>query len=191
MATQVEHDSRSAAYAASEASTRASGDRVPQEPIGVPLGRVQALADIVSQAPGSLRNSLASLFMFEDRQLYQALHGVSGRNLARLRLVLARLALDEQLSCLHNDDQTLFGYHSLGLNKSSLNYSRDALSGPLRRYDRILEKIRSGLFNPDDTRSGRWQSSSSSQDSQSVSALIQHSKRRSRTCRTKNINNNT
>ena len=56
------------------------------------------------------------------------------------------------------DAQTLLGYHSLGLNMSSLNYSRDALSGPLRELERILGLVRAGNFCPDDTRSGRWTS---------------------------------
>ena len=64
------------------------------------------------------------------------------------------------------DNQTLLGYHSLGVNKSALSYSRDALSGPLRELEKVLTLVRAGQFDPDDTRSGRWhpvpQASSSS-----------------------------
>ena len=52
------------------------------------------------------------------------------------------------------DNQTLLGYHSLGVNRSSLDYSRDALSGPLRRLADVLSLVSSGRFDPDDTRSG-------------------------------------
>ena len=58
------------------------------------------------------------------------------------------------------DNQTLLGYHSLGVNRSSLNYSRDALSGPLRRLVDVLSLVSSGRFDPDDTRSGRWRQTS-------------------------------
>ena len=57
---------------------------------------------------------------------------------------------------IDQDSQTLLGYHSLGINKSSLVYSRDALSGPLRHLEKVLQDIRQGKFDPDDTRSGRW-----------------------------------
>ena len=54
------------------------------------------------------------------------------------------------------DSRTLLGYHSLGVNRSALNYSRDALAGPLRDLARVIGLIRTNQFNPDDTRSGRW-----------------------------------
>ena len=57
-------------------------------------------------------------------------------------------------------DRTLLGYHSLGLSRSALTYSRDALSGPLRALCTLLEQVRSGAFDPDNTRSGRWASGS-------------------------------
>ena len=36
------------------------------------------------------------------------------------------------------DNQTLLGYHSLGVSRSALTYSRDALCGPLRDLDRVF-----------------------------------------------------
>ena len=38
--------------------------------------------------------------------------------------------------------------------KSVIRYSRDALAGPLRVLEQMLTDVRSGVFNPDDTRSG-------------------------------------
>ena len=77
-------------------------------------------------------------------------------------------------------DRTLLGYHSLGSNVSTLTYSRDSLSGPLRELTKVLKNIKSGKFKPDETRSGRMvdqegqldssTSSSSSASSSSESA---------------------
>ena len=65
---------------------------------------------------------------------------------------------------------------------SALHYSRDALSGPLRRMQQVYSAIKDGSFNPDTTRSGyfslpkktvldnsRDESSSSSSSSSSFS----------------------
>ena len=38
--------------------------------------------------------------------------------------------------------------------KSVIRYSRDALAGPLRVLEQMLADVRTGAFNPDDTRSG-------------------------------------
>ena len=51
--------------------------------------------------------------------------------------------------------RALLGYHLLKEFGSTLTYSRDALSQPLRLFDEILKAIRSGKFLPDMTRSGR------------------------------------
>ena len=37
-----------------------------------------------------------------------------------------------------------------------LEYSRDALAGPLARLESVCDAIRVGRFHPDETRSGRW-----------------------------------
>ena len=50
----------------------------------------------------------------------------------------------------------LLGGHVKPGEKSVLEYSRDALAGPLRELAGIMAKIRSGEFDPDETRSGRW-----------------------------------
>ena len=46
------------------------------------------------------------------------------------------------------------GYHAEPGDKSVETYSRDALAGPLRELDRLLEAVRRGSFEPDSTRSG-------------------------------------
>ena len=40
--------------------------------------------------------------------------------------------------------------------RSALEYSRDALAGPLERLKAVLVSVREGRFVPDATRSGRW-----------------------------------
>ena len=61
-----------------------------------------------------------------------------------------------------DSDQTLLGYHSRGKSGSSLSYGRDALAGPLRTLEKVLQDVRESKFRPDSTRSGRWQPSSGS-----------------------------
>ena len=51
--------------------------------------------------------------------------------------------------------RSLLGYHLLKEFNSTLTYSRDALSEPLRVFDAILKAIRTKAFLPDMTRSGR------------------------------------
>lgn len=53
--------------------------------------------------------------------------------------------------------RTLLAQHVLAHQVSCLTYSRDALSEPLRAYDRMLEHIRKQTFKPDESRSGRIQ----------------------------------
>ena len=59
---------------------------------------------------------------------------------------------------LPQGDRRLLGSHARPGDTSVLEYSRDALAGPLRRLDDLLGLVRSGAFCPDLTRSGRWQS---------------------------------
>ena len=56
-----------------------------------------------------------------------------------------------------DSDQTLLGYHSKGKSGSALSYGRDAVAGPLRTLEKVLQDVRDGRFKPDSTRSGRWQ----------------------------------
>ena len=56
---------------------------------------------------------------------------------------------------IYGETQTLLSHHSTGA-LSTLDYSRDALSGPLRQFERLLKQIRLGAFSPDSTRSGYW-----------------------------------
>ena len=62
-------------------------------------------------------------------------------------------------------DRTILGYHSTGVNTSTLSYSRDAMAGPVRSLQTLLRNVRLKKFDPDDTRSGRWTLSESSADS--------------------------
>ena len=52
-------------------------------------------------------------------------------------------------------DRLALGYH-VGQISMALRYSRDGASSPLRVLEDCLEKIRSGCFRPDETRSGRF-----------------------------------
>ena len=52
------------------------------------------------------------------------------------------------------EDRKLLGYHVLDANTSALHYSRDALSGPLRKLQGVYNAIKDGSFTPDSTRSG-------------------------------------
>ena len=49
----------------------------------------------------------------------------------------------------------VLGYHSSPF-KVCLSYSRDAASRPLAVMEEVLSLIRTGLFRPDETRSGRF-----------------------------------
>ena len=51
----------------------------------------------------------------------------------------------------------MLAHHSTGA-LSKLAYSRDALSGPLRKLETLLGQVRIGAFCPDSTRSGYWKS---------------------------------
>ena len=58
---------------------------------------------------------------------------------------------------IQGETQTLLAHHSTGA-LSTLAYSRDALSGPLRKLETVLSQVRTGAFCPDSTRSGYWKS---------------------------------
>ena len=59
---------------------------------------------------------------------------------------------------LSNTDRKLLGGHSESKDKSMEEYSRDVLAKPLVALGILLKDIRDERFNPDATRSGRWQS---------------------------------
>ena len=54
-------------------------------------------------------------------------------------------------------DRRLLGGHQAPNDKSLMHYSRDCLAGPLRRLAVMLSDIRCGRFNPDSSRSGRFE----------------------------------
>ena len=53
-------------------------------------------------------------------------------------------------------DRRLLGAHARPGDLSVLEYSRDALAGPLMQLEKVLRLVREGAFDPDETRSGRW-----------------------------------
>jgi len=69
----------------------------------------------------------------------------------------------------------LLGGHATEKDQSLLEYSRDALAGPLRDVELFYKRIAAGAFLPDATRSGRWagekaEDSASSDTSSATSA---------------------
>ena len=53
----------------------------------------------------------------------------------------------------------MLGYHASRGDASMLAYSRDAMAGPLRHLEKVIEDVRKGVFDPDATRSGRFRAS--------------------------------
>ena len=60
------------------------------------------------------------------------------------------------------EDRKILGGHAQQGDRSMLEYSRDALAGPLDRLERTLELVRTNKFDPDATRSGRWKTGATS-----------------------------
>ena len=54
------------------------------------------------------------------------------------------------------EDRRLLGGHAKPGQKVTLEYSRDALAGPLERMRHVLGEIRTGGFRPDQRRASRW-----------------------------------
>lgn len=52
------------------------------------------------------------------------------------------------------ETRRILGMHTTPGEQMPLVYSRDALSGPLREMQSVLDEISSGIFRPDETRSG-------------------------------------
>ena len=57
---------------------------------------------------------------------------------------------------LDRTTRATLGYHQKGRNGTELIYGRDNIAAPLRELERVIRAIRTGRFDPDDTRSGRW-----------------------------------
>ena len=53
-------------------------------------------------------------------------------------------------------DRRMLGYHAKPGDKSMMEYSRDLLAEPLTELRRVMETVRDGTFQRDNTRSGRW-----------------------------------
>ena len=58
------------------------------------------------------------------------------------------------LSWLAKAGIRILGMHTSPGEQTPLVYSRDALSGPLREMQSVIDEVASGLFRPDETRSG-------------------------------------
>ena len=65
----------------------------------------------------------------------------------------------------------ILGGHSDPKDRSMLEYSRDALAGPLQEMIEVFGKIFSEEFDPDSTRSGRWKPTAAAAESASGSAM--------------------
>ena len=63
----------------------------------------------------------------------------------------------------------ILGGHVKPKEGSTLVYSRDALAGPLRQLQVMLESVQNSTFNPDATRSGRFLDDKTVQDSSAAS----------------------
>ena len=53
-------------------------------------------------------------------------------------------------------DRELLGHHSLGKHLSAHTYSRDSQARPLQLFQGVISAIKAGSFDPDNTRSGRF-----------------------------------
>ena len=102
---------------------------------------------------------LRTLLSRDDRANPDALLGIMTHSLKATLLSWAAKASMDTL------ERTILGYHSIGVSSSALSYSRDAMAGPLRSLQTLLRHVRIGKFDPDNTRSGRWAMSSSSEAS--------------------------
>jgi hypothetical protein len=69
-------------------------------------------------------------------------------------------------------DRRLLGGHAKPGEFTTLEYSRDALAGPLAAVANVYKHIREGRFAPDLTRSGRWAHGAASASSQAVGGGI-------------------
>jgi hypothetical protein len=65
-------------------------------------------------------------------------------------------------AALSRATRRMLGSHADPRDKSMLEYSRDALAGPMAELAKLLLQIRDGRFLPDKTRSGRWAVASAS-----------------------------
>ena len=54
-------------------------------------------------------------------------------------------------------DRRVHGGHAKLGDRTPLEYSREALAGPLYALEHAIAAVRLGWFDPDATRSGRWQ----------------------------------
>ena len=108
---------------------------------------------------------LRALFARNQQVNADALLGISTHSLKAMLLSWAAKAGLDTL------ERTILGYHSTGVNSSTLSYSRDSMAGPLRSLQGLIRSVRMGKFSPDDTRSGRLAlSGSSSGSSQAATA---------------------
>eukprot|EP00971_Amphidinium_carterae_P322416 6407956-Amphidinium_carterae.1 len=92
-----------------------------------------------------------------DEQSYNRLLGKTGCHGGPVRTHSLKVTLHSwsAKTGIDHDPRRLLGYHVAPMDKSMLAYSRDAISGPLRRMERVMALTREGRFKPHETRSGR------------------------------------
>jgi hypothetical protein len=93
---------------------------------------------------GAWLRDLLRIGEFTDEQIT----GISSHSLKSTTLSwCAKYGLDLEV-------RQALGYHVTAASTSAAHYSRDELAGPLRKLEEVLQAIRDGLFQPDQTRSG-------------------------------------
>ena len=80
-------------------------------------------------------------------------HDISDMRISSHSLKATFLSYLAKRGCLF-EDRLALGYHTNNL-QMALRYSRDSASRPLRVLEDLIQEIKSGVFNPDATRSGR------------------------------------
>jgi hypothetical protein len=78
---------------------------------------------------------------------------------------------------VRRSDRRMLGYHSTRSDSSMLEYSRDAMPGPLRKLAKVIDDVRCRRFFPDETRSGRYAAVEASEACGSQGPLPQGIKR--------------
>ena len=103
---------------------------------------------------GRLNTSDASLWL--KRLLSNAGHGHDALKDLGSHSLKATLLSWAAKAGLGGGVRRLLGAHAKPKDNSMLEYSRDAMAGPLAQLDDVLEAVRSGSFDPDGPRSAYW-----------------------------------
>ena len=74
---------------------------------------------------------------------------------------------------LPRESRRVLGYHAVPGDRAMGSYARDALAGPLREFDVVLQAVRAGRFDPDATRSGAFTAAPASDPADPKDDLIE------------------